>query len=216
MELTVMSKARFDGLLEKLNQLETQTAFVQSQLTAMHESNSHLAEIAFDEGKFTNLLMDKVEQTAIEAARSHIDTEDIAREASEFIDVTGDVERHMERMDVVTKDDVNDLIQDFINNESIPTMGEVEQTFEDYIASNCDFVEKDVTDQLHDDIKELREEMQEMKQEIIKAVLQLIANKLTGKESHHADNNHEGTNGVHISGTAGHSQEQGNGTLMSS
>lgn len=218
MELTIMSKKRYDELLTQIRNLETQTAFVQSQLTAMQDSNNHLADIAFDENKFTNALLDKVEEVAREVAKHEvqdIDTEEIAREAVEFIDVRAAVDEMMARSEYLTRDDVSDIVDDCVGSLNLVNEDEAEDLIENHIAENCGFVEKDVTDQLHEDIRELRKEMQEMKQEIINAVIEVLINKLTGKEIDHADNNHEGNNGVHISGTVGHSQEQGNGTLIS-
>ena len=214
MELTVLNKKRYDELMSSIKNLETQVAMAHSQLRAMQDSNNQLAEIAFDENKFTQELMDKVWETAERAAKEEIDgidTEDIAREVSQYVDISEDVERAVERLDYATKDDVNDLISDYINNEDLTTESEVEQLIADYVDQNCDYVEKDVTDTLHDDIQELKEEMRALKGDIVLEVLQLIANKLTGKDTHHANNNRD--HGLYISGTLTQGETASDGTL---
>jgi hypothetical protein len=223
MEITVLSKKRYDELLAKIahlescvtftqgetpsfKNLETQLAFVQSQVMAMQESNNQLADIAFDESRFTNSLMDKVEEVARETAKDAIDVEDIASEVTNYMDIAEDVERVCERLGYVGKDDVNDLIQDCINDEDLVSESKAEQLIEDYIAHNCDFVEKDVTDTLHDDIQELKNEVRNMKQEIIDAVIQVLINKLTGKDTHHANDTNTGDYNLLISRTIAEGQ----------
>ena len=199
MELTVMNKKRYDELMKRISELETQTALAHSQLRAIQDSNNQLAEIAFDEARFTDVVLDKVDELDRDAARDAVDVEDIAREAYEMMDIREEVNRQLERMDFQTGDDVNDRIRDIINNEDLVSEGQVEDLISDYVENNCDFVEKDVTDTLHDEIQDLKHELRTLKDDIVLEVLQLIANKLTGKETHHANNNRG--DGLYISGT---------------
>jgi hypothetical protein len=219
MELTVMNKKRYDELMSSVKNLETQVALAHSQLRAIQDSNNQLAEIAFDEARFTDVVLNKVDELAREAARDTIDIDDIASEVANNLDVSEEVQRAVERLDVVSRDDVNDLISDYINNEDLVNESQVEQMICDYVDQNCDYVEKDVTDELHDDIQELKENMKDMIHDAVEDVfhrligeslaghtetitlnvLQLIANKLTGKDTHHANNNRD--HGLYISGT---------------
>jgi hypothetical protein len=198
MELTVMNKKRYDELMSSIKNLETQVAMAHSQLRAIQDSNNQLAEIAFDEARFTDVVLNKVDELAREAARDTIDIDDIASEVANNLDVSEEVQRAVERLDVVSRDDVNDLISDYVNNEDLVNESQVEQLIADYLEQN-DYVEKEVTDDLHDDIQELKEEMRALKGDIVLEVLQLIANKLTGKDTHHANNNRD--HGLYISGT---------------
>jgi hypothetical protein len=221
MEITVMNKKRYDELLAKIKfledcvaftqnetasikNLETQVAMLHGQVTAMQNSNNELAEIAFDESRFTDKLLEKVDDLARESARDTIDIDDIASEVANNLDVSEEVERCAERLGYVCEDKVQDLIEDYVNANGLVNEGQVEDLISDYIQHNCDFVEKDVTDQLHEDIRELREEMQEMKQDIIDTVVQTLINKLTAKENDHATGTHDYR--LQVSGAANQSE----------
>ena len=203
MELTVMNKRRYDELVGKITNLELEIAKAHTQLEAMQNSNNQLAEIAFDENKFTDMLLDRCEEAAREAAKDAIDIDDIASEVSNSLDISEDVEREFNRLDCVTKDDLNDKIDDcvaeYIRDNNILDSDEVESAIDTYIRHSCDFVESDVTDDLRSDLDELRDEMSTLKETIVLEVLQLIANKLTAKENDNANNSRD--NGLHISGT---------------
>jgi hypothetical protein len=180
MEITIISKARYDQLINSIKNLET-------HLNAIESNNNQLAEIAFDESKFTDMLLERCEETAREAAKDAIDLDDIATDVVDRMDVSEDVERVVDRMSLVTKDTVNDLVEEYVNDNNLLNTDEVEEVVDDYIRHNCDFVESDVTDELRSDIDELRDMVDTLKETIVLEVLQLIANKLTAK--------------LHISGT---------------
>jgi hypothetical protein len=199
MELTVMNKRRYDELVGKITNLELEIARAHTQLEAIQNSNNQLAEIAFDESKFTDMLLERCEETAREAAKDAIDLDDIATDVVDRMDVSEDVERVVDRMSLVTKDTVNDLVEEYVNDNNLLNTDEVEEVVDDYIRHNCDFVESDVTDELRSDIDELRDMVDTLKETIVLEVLQLIANKLTAKENDNANNSRD--NGLHISGT---------------
>ena len=209
MELTVMNKRRYDELVGKITNLELEIAKAHTQLEAIQNSNNQLAEIAFDECKFTDALLARCEEAAAEAAKDAIDIDEIASEVGNNLDISEDVEREFNRLDCVTKYDLNDKIDDcvaeYIRDNNILDSDEVESTVETYIRHSCDFVESDVTDDLRSDLDELRDEMDTLKETIVLEVLQLIANKLTAKENDNANNSRD--NGLHISGTDTTSQE---------
>lgn len=192
MEITIISKARYDQLINSIKNLET-------HLNAIESNNNQLAEIAFDESKFTDMLLERCEETAREAAKDAIDLDDIATDVVDRMDVSEDVERVVDRMSLVTKDTVNDLVEEYVNDNNLLNTDEVEEVVDDYIRHNCDFVESDVTDELRSDIDELRDMVDTLKETIVLEVLQLIANKLTAKENDNANNSRD--NGLHISGT---------------
>lgn len=203
MELTVMNKRRYDELVGKITNLELEIAKAHTQLEAMQNSNNQLAEIAFDENKFTDMLLDRCEEAAREAAKDAIDIDDIASEVSNSLDISEDVERAVDNLGCVTKDDLDEkidsLVGRYIRDNNILDSDEVESAIENYMSSNWDFVESDVTDDLRSDLDELRDEMDTLKETIVLEVLQLIANKLTAKENDNANNSRD--NGLHISGT---------------
>jgi hypothetical protein len=192
MEITIISKARYDQLINSIKNLET-------HLNAIESNNNQLAEIAFDESKFTDMLLERCEETAREAAKDAIDLDDIATDVVDRMDVSEDVERVVDRMSLVTKDTVNDLVEEYVNDNNLLNTDEVEEVVDDYIRHNCDFVESDVTDELRSDIDELRDMVDTLKETIVLEVLQLIANKLTAKENDNANNSRD--NKLHISGT---------------
>ena len=205
MELTVMNKRRYDELVGKITNLELEIARAHTQHEAILNSNHQLAEIAFDENRFTDMLLERCEETAREAAKDAIDLDDIATDVVDRMDVSEDVERVVDRMSLVTKDTVNDLVEEYVNDNNLLNTDEVEEVVDDYITRNCDFVESDVTDELRSDIDELRDMVDTLKETIVLEVLQLIANKLTAKENDNANNSRD--NGLHISGTDTTSQE---------
>lgn len=204
MEITVMNKKRYDELLAKIKNLETHIAMLHGQVTAMQNSNNELAEIAFDESRFTDKLLERVDDLARESARDTIDIDDIASEVANNLDVSEEVERCAERLGCVCEDKVNDLIRDYIDSESIPNMSEVEQAVEDYIVYNCDFIQKDVTDQLHEDIQELKQNLHAIVKDEVNKAIQTLINKLTAKENDHATGNHDYS--LQVSGTSANSE----------
>lgn len=215
MDITVISKARYEALLTQIkhiedclafiqNQnadiknLETQIAMANSQLKAIQDSNNQLAEIAFDENRFTQDLMDKVWENAERAARDVIDIDDIASEVANNLDVSEDVERAVNRLGCVTGDDINDKIEDFINDNCILNSSEIDDAIEQYV-DNRDFIERD-------DVQEMIEDaLDSFKDDIVREVIQAITNKLTAKENDHANNDRDDS--LHISGT--HTESQG-------
>ena len=203
MELTVINKRRYDELVGKITNLELEIAKAHTHLNAIESNNNQLAEIAFDESKLTDILLARCEEAAAEAAKDAIDIDEIASEVSNNLDISEDVEREFNRLDCVTKYDLNDKIDDcvaeYIRDNNILDSDEVESAIENYMSSNWDFVESDVTDDLRSDLDELRDEIDTLKETIVLKVLQLIANKLTAKENDNANNSRD--NGLHISGT---------------
>jgi cell division protein FtsB len=192
MELTVMNKRRYDALIGKITNLETEIAIAHTQLKAIQDSNNQLAEIAFDENRFTQQLLDKVEETAREVARDTVDIDDIVSEVQDNIDVSEDVERAVGRLDLVDSDKVNDKIQDFINDSDILDSGAVESLVADYLSTN-DYLERSDAESM------IEEAVTDLKETIVREVLQLIANKLTGKDTHHDNNDRDRS--LHLSGT---------------
>ena len=209
MELTVINKRHYDELVGKITNLELEIAKAHTHLNAIESNNNQLAEIAFDESKLTDMLLARCEEAAAEAAKDAIDIDDIASEVSNNLDVSEDVERAVDNLGCVTKDDldekVDSLVGRYIRDNNILDSDEVESAIENYMSSNWDFVESDVTDDLRSDLDELRDEMDTLKETIVLEVLQLIANKLTAKENNNANNSRD--NGLHISGTDTTSQE---------
>jgi len=175
MELTVMNKRRYDELIGKITNLETEIAIAHTQLKAIQDSNNQLAEIAFDENRFTQQLLDKVDDVAREAAKDTIDVDDIVNQVQDNIDVSEDVERAVGRLDLVDSDKVNDKIQDFINDSDILDSGAVESLVADYLSTN-DYLERSDAESM------IEEAVTDLKETIVLEVLQLIANKLTGKD----------------------------------
>lgn len=203
MELTVMNKRRYDELVGKITNLELEIAKAHTHLNAIESNNNQLAEIAFDESKLTDILLARCEEAAAEAAKDAIDIDEIASEVSNNLDISEDVERAVDNLGCVTKDDLDEkidsLVGRYIRDNNILDSDEVESAIENYMSSNWDFVESDVTDDLRSDLDELRDEMDTLKETIVLEVLQLIANKLTAKENDNANNS--GDNGLQISGT---------------
>jgi len=203
MELTVMNKRRYDELVGKITNLELEIAKAHTQLEAIQNSNNQLAEIAFDECKFTDALLARCEEVAAEAAKDAIDIDEIASEVGNNLDISDDVERAVNNLECITKDDLNDKVDDcvaeYIRDNNILDSDEVESTVEDYIRHNCDFVESDVTDDLRSDLDELKDEIDRLKETIVLEVIQAITNKLTAKENDNANNSRD--NGLQISGT---------------
>jgi len=192
MELTVMNKRRYDELVGKITNLELEIAKAHTQLEAIQNSNNQLAEIAFDECKFTDALLARCEEAAREAAKDAIDIDDIASDVVDRLDISEDVERAIQRMDFQTGDEVNNRIEDYINDNDILNSSEVESAIEDYVSSNSIMSEDDVESMLE-------AALDDFKDDIIKEVIQAITNKLTAKENDNANNSRD--NGLHISGT---------------
>lgn len=208
MELTVISKKRFEQLNDAIKNLENQINMANIQLKAIQDSNNQLAEIAFDEARFTDVILDKVDETAREAARDCIDIDEIANQAAGEIDVSDAVESYAERYGLLTSDSLNDTL----DSKGYLEESEVENLIEQYIDYNCDFVDKS---DLHDymDSKEIEERLDEIKEEIVEElvdkVVAAIVNKLTGKENTNAQDNRD--SGIHISGVIAQGATGSNG-----
>jgi hypothetical protein len=211
MELTVISKARYDALTSKLAELETQVALVHSMMRAQEETNNQLADIAFDENKFTQQLLDKVDDVAREAARDCIDTDEIAREASQYVELGDEVQRHVERLGCVDEDKVSDLVEEYINDNNLTNMSEVEDAISDYLENN-DYIERsDVIDIVQEEVNEMIDERTEnvarriAKEEIFKVIHQMM-HAIAGtpqliKENTDATDSRDTS--LHLSGTNG-------------
>lgn len=188
MDITLISKARFDALMQDIKNLENQVQMAHTQLKAMQETNNNFADIAFDENRFTDELISRCEEAAREAASDAIDIDDIASKVTDEIDLSEDVRRAVDNMEFVDADKVNDLVEEYVNDNNLLNTDEVEEVVEDYIQRNCDFVESDaVEDMVRDVVNEMVEErtldvtdlVREVVKEEITKTLQLIANKLT-------------------------------------
>ena len=192
MELTVMNKRRYDELIGKITNLETEIAIAHTQLRAIESNNNQLAEIAFDESRFTQQLLDKVDDVAREAAKDAIDVDDIVNQVQDNIDIMEDVERTVNRMDLVGEDKVNEMIGDYIRDNNILDGDEVEGVVGDYLSNN-EYLERSDAESM------IEEAVTDLKETIVREVLQLIANKLTGKDTHHDNNDRDRS--LHLSGT---------------
>lgn len=213
MELTVLTKAKHDALLAQIqtlqfdvNNLTTQIAMANSQLHAIQNCNNQLAEIAFDENKFTQQLMDRVEEVARKTAKDAIDLDDIANEVQDNIDTSEDVQRCIDRMDLVTEDKVNDIVEEYVNDNNLLDTDEVEEVVEDYLRNNDYLVRDDVEDVVRDVVNEIVDERTEnvarrIAKEVIKEEILALVNKLTAKENTDADNSRDTS--IQVSGTIG-------------
>lgn len=201
MDITLISKARFDALMQDIKNLEAQIQMAHTQLKAMQETNNNFADIAFDENRFTDELLSRCEEVAREAAKEEIDTDDIADEAARKVDLSDAIEEYISNdTSILTKDSVEDMISEYINDNNLLNTDEVEEVVSDYIQHNCDFVEKDDLDSAIEEKVEVEldslignydfinrdefhrligESLAGMRHEIVKEVLQLIADKLT-------------------------------------
>lgn len=182
---------------------------VTNQTTTMN----HFAEMAFDENKFTQALLERCEGAAREAAEDALDIDAISREVMGNLDLRDEVEAINDRLQLVSRDTVDDMIDSYVSDNNIPNTDDVEDIVSDYISHNCDYVEKDVTDDLHDEIQELKREIKALRESIAQDVVQLIANKLTGKELHHA--NQDRDTSVQVSGTNGNGKAESDGLFLS-
>jgi len=182
MELTVMNKRRYDELIGKITNLETEIAIAHTQLRAIESNNNQLADIAFDESRFTQQLLDKVDDVAREAAKDAIDVDDIVNQVQDNIDIMEDVERTVNRMDLVGEDKVNEMIGDYIRDNNILDGDEVEGVVGDYLSNNEYLERSDVESMIEEAVTDFKETIADLKETIMLEILQLIANKLTGKD----------------------------------
>lgn len=207
------------SLLKKIPQLESQLTELNAITTNMQETNNQLADIAFDENKFTQAFLDKVEEVARETARDTIDMDQIASEVQDNIDVSEDVHRIVDRMGVVCKDEVNDLVEEYVNDNNLLNTDEVESVIEDHLQTN-DYIQRDdVEDVVRDVVNDMVDERTEniarriVKEEIVKVIHQMM-HAVAGtpqliKENSNANNTNQNGNGVQVSGVVGHSQVNG-------
>lgn len=204
MDITLISKARFDALMQDIKNLEAQIQMAHTQLKAMQETNNNFADIAFDENRFTDELITRCEDAAREAAKEEIDVDDIADEAARKVDLSDAIDEYISNdTSILTKDDLEDKISEYISDNNILDSNEVEDAIADYIRHSCDFVEKDDLDSAMEEKVEVEldslignydfinrdefhrligESLAGMRHEIVKEVLQLIANKLTERK----------------------------------
>lgn len=192
--------------VEKINKLE-------EQLTNMQNTHNHLADIAFDEGKFTEFLMDKVDEAAREAAQDAVDTDQIARDAAEYVDLENEVERCIKQLDFVDEDRLDSVL----DSKNYKDESEVEDLIENYIEYNCDFASKSdfhdymTTDEIEERLEEIKEEIIE---EVVDKVVAAIVSKLTGKENDHATDSRD--NSIQVSGVNGSSEATSSGVVITS
>lgn len=168
--------------LEEVKRLRADMDVMRAEHKQMNEvvqnhgtTMQNFADIAFDDNKFTQELLSRCEEAAERAAKDAIDIDDIASDVANNLDVSEDVQRAVERLDLIDEDKVNDMIQDYINDNNILNTDEVEEVVSDYVERNCDFVEKgDVEDMVHRLVGESLKGHADY-------IVQLIANKLTAK-----------------------------------
>ena len=130
-----------------------------SQLRAIQDSNNQLAEIAFDENRFTDQLMSRVDDLARESARDSIDVDDIASEVVDRLDISEDVERCVGRMDLVGEDKVNDMVEEYINDNNLLNSDEVEEVVASYVEQNEYITQTDMEDYVDAAIESMKEEL---------------------------------------------------------
>lgn len=211
------------SLLKKIPEMESHIALANSQLRAMQETNNQLADIAFDENKFTQAFLDKVEEVARETAKDEIDMDDITTYVQDNIDVSEDVRRIIDRMDLISEDKVNDMVEEYVNDNNLLNTDEVESVIDDYMQNNDYLQRDDVEDVVRDVVNEIVDERTEnvarhiaqsvFKEEIVKVIHQMM-HAVAGtpqliKENSNANNTNQNGNGVQVSGVVGHSQVNG-------
>ena len=158
--------------IQKVDDLETQVALANANLRAMQETNNQLADIAFDENKFTQALMDKVEEVAREAAEDKVNDNNLLNSS----EVESAIEDYLSDNDYVERSDVIDIVQE-----------EVNQVIDERTENVARRIAKEV--------------MEQTETRIINSILYIIDNKLTAKENDHANNDRDtsiqvsGTNG---------------------
>lgn len=192
-ELSAVSEIRAE-----VEKLKFEHAKVLIEINNQIGTMQQFADIAFDENKFTQALLDKVDDTAREAAKDAIDISDIASEVQDSIDISDDVERCVDRLGCIGEDEATDLIQTYISENSILNASEVEDAIEEYLTGNDYIVREDVESLVEDAVKQA---LQNAEERIMNSILYVIANKLMGKETNYANNNRD--HSVQVSGTDG-------------
>jgi len=195
--------------LKRVDDIEAQVALANANLRAMQESNNQLAEIAFDENKFTQALLDKVDEVAREVARTEvqdIDIDEIARETAQYVDITDEVQRHVERLGCVSEGDVGDIVEDRINSYDYMNETEVEDLLENYLSDNHYICRDDVEDVVRDAVNDIVDERTEnvarriAKEEIFKVIHQMM-HAVAGTPQLIKENDQPITNGIHTETT---------------
>jgi hypothetical protein len=187
-------------------EMETIKAEQQKLNEALHnqsDSMRQFADIAFDENKFTQELLERCESAAREVAEDTVDISALASEVQANIDISDDVARYADRYGLVSEDSVSDLIQDYINDNNILNSDEVEESIDDYLNRNDYIVREDVESLVEDKVNELVQ--QAIKRELVKVVHQMM-HAVAGtpqliKESTDANNNRD--HSVQVSETNG-------------
>lgn len=174
-ELSVVSTLRAE-----MDLMRTEHKQMNDVLQNYGKSVQEFSEIAFDENKFTESLLERCEEAAREAAKEEIDIDEIASEVQDNIDVTEDVRRVIDRMDLITEDKVNDLVETYINDNTILNSVEVDNAIEDYLLNN-DYIQRDDVDEIaRDAVNDIVDERTEnvarriVKEELAKLVHQMM------------------------------------------
>ena len=161
------------------NALETRIKSLEEQLTAMQQANNQLTDIAFDENRFTQQLLEKVDDTAREAVKESLDYDEIAREVPQYIDADDVCERVMDNLDVARlardvaetnafSDKVQDHVEEYVNDNNLLNADEVDEAIGDYIERNYDIVQHG----------QLREMLDQTRSEIVQQAIESIATRL--------------------------------------
>ena len=132
-----------------INQLDARIKKMEEQMTAMQQANNQLADIAFDENRFTQQLLEKVDDTARETAKEELESriDDIAREVPQYIDSDDICERVMDTLDVTRlarevadtntfTDRLDDKIEQVLCDSNILNGDEVDEAIDNYITNN--------------------------------------------------------------------------------
>lgn len=199
---------------------------LEEKMEAMMSANNQLADMAFDENRFTQELLERCENAAREAAEESINIDEIVGEVHINLDISEDVHRIVDRMDFVDENRVEEIVSNKLSDEDFQTESQVEDLIINFLHDNDYITRDDTEDVVQDVVNEMVDERTEnvarriaqesltgVKEEITQAVIAAIINKLTGKETHHADNSNH--NSVSISGVIGQSEIQSNGQTLS-
>ena len=169
------------------NALEARIKSLEEQLTAMQQANNQLTDIAFDENRFTQQLLEKVDDTAREAVKESLDYDEIAREMTQYVDDMVDVdslsERVMDNLDTARlarevaetnafTDALDDKIERVLCDSNILNADEVDEAIGDYIERNYDMVQKgELHEILEDTVHRLiGESLAGFQEELIKTI----------------------------------------------
>lgn len=149
-----------------IQSLEARIAQLEAKLEAIANSNNQLADIAFDENRFTEWLLNKVDEVARESAKEEVDVDEIAREAAQYVDlddnITDAVDSELNHRNVLTRSEVEDVVketvEEYLNDNGFIDADATEQLIDDYVTTNYEYVERSEIEGI---VKEVLEEEKE-------------------------------------------------------